>query len=101
MKEELLQKEYFNIKDLAKIVNKETQTVRSWEKKGIIPKPENKYDNGWRMYSKEDLATALENILQYNWQRKVIKNESEIKFVISYLQGNIDTNDISLYTKKE
>ena len=101
MKENIIQKEEFNIKDLAKIVNKQTQTVRSWEKKGIISKPENKYENGWRKYTKEDLADALDSILKYNWERKVIKNESEIEFIISYLRGNGEINNLSLIQEVE
>jgi DNA-binding transcriptional MerR regulator len=53
-----LNKEYFNIKDLAKIVKKETQTIRSWEAKGIIQKPQNRSDNGWREYSRNESATV-------------------------------------------
>jgi DNA-binding transcriptional MerR regulator len=91
-----LNKEYFNIKDLAKIVKKETQTIRSWEAKGIIQKPQNRSDNGWREYSRNELATVLESILSYNWQRKVIKNEIEIQHIIDCLRGKIDESSFSL-----
>jgi DNA-binding transcriptional MerR regulator len=96
MKDELLNKNSFNIRDLATIVKKETQTIRSWETKGIIPKPSLKSENGWREYTKEDLANTLEAILNYSWQRKVIKNESEIQYIIDYLRGNASHELMSL-----
>ena len=101
MKDEILNKTVFNIKDLADIVKKETQTIRSWETKGIIPRPKKKTDKKqeWREYTREDLASALEAILNYNWQRKVIKNESEIQYIIDYLKGNASHEIMSLMDK--
>lgn len=93
MKQKILKKEYFDIRDLANIVNKETQTIRMWEKKNIIPKANRMAVHGekqWREYSKEDLANILEAILIHPWERKIIKNQNEIKFIIDYLRGKID-----------
>lgn len=95
MEKKLLCKQYFNIKDLASIVKKETQTIRSWEKKNIIAKPDTMSDHGkiqWREYSREALANVLEQILKYPWERQVIKNKNEIQFLIDYFRGNIDYN---------
>jgi hypothetical protein len=94
VKKSILYQEVFNIKDLSIIVKKETQTIRSWEIKGIIDKPENKSNNGWREYSKLELASTLEKILNFNWKRKVIKNENEIQSFIDYLRGKITDVDI-------
>lgn len=92
----ILNKEFFDIRDLATIVKKETQTIRSWEKKNIISKPEQKSIHGqkeWRKYSKEDLANTLQTILDYPWERKIIKNEKEIEYIIDFLHGKIDSLD--------
>lgn len=94
MKEDILKKEYFDIRDLANIVKKETQTIRCWEKDNIIPKASRRAMHGqkeWREYSKEELANILEIILAYPWQRKIIKNQTEIKYIIDYLRGQIDS----------
>ncbi|MFW6007768.1 MAG: MerR family transcriptional regulator [archaeon] len=99
MKHDILDKNEFNISDLAKIVKKQTQTIRSYERKGIINKPDKKASNGWRVYSKSDLANTLENILNYNWQRNVIKNESEIKQIIEYLRGNVDKSTFNILSE--
>lgn len=90
----VLFKNYFNIKDLAKITNKQTQTIRSWEIKGIIDKPINKDANGWRQYSKYEMITCLERIVKHDWQRKVIKNEKEINLIIAYLKGEVNYEDV-------
>jgi DNA-binding transcriptional MerR regulator len=98
MKKDIFDKEKFNIKDLAKIVKKETQTIRSWEMKGIIHRPEKKTDKKveWREYTRETLAETLETIISYQWERKVIKNENEIRYVIEYLRGNVDEETFSV-----
>ena len=104
MKEKMLKKEYFDIRDLANIVNKETQTIRMWEKKNIIPKANRMSTHGekqWREYSKEDLANILEKILIHPWERKIIKNQNEIKFIIDYLRGEIDSLDSILGDENE
>jgi len=95
MKENLLKKDSFDIRDLATIVKKETQTIRSWEKKNIIPKPRmsSRGQKEWREYSKEDLADTLEHILSYPWERKIIKNYNEIQYIIDYLRGKRDNLD--------
>lgn len=102
MIEELLRKSAFNIKDLSKIVKKETQTIRSWEAKGIIDRPARKTDDKheWREYTREDLAQALENIVNYDWKRKVIKNKSEIEYIIDFLRNNKNVNDIKIMSIK-
>lgn len=90
MKYDMLDKTEFTITDLAKIVKKQTQTIRSYEHKGIIKKPDKKASNGWRVYTKDDLANTLENIINHNWQRNVIKNKNEIEHIINYLRGRVD-----------
>ena len=52
--EELSQKQFYTIKDVCKVTNKKSDTIRSWERKGIIHKPkETMYsvgfcNAGWR-----------------------------------------------------
>lgn len=100
MNEEFFCKEKYNIKDLAKIVKKETQTIRSWEIKGIIEKP-GKSSNSWREYSKEDLANTLEVVVNYDWDRKVIKNKTEIEYVIARLRGQEVTANINVMGERD
>jgi hypothetical protein len=87
--EDLLEKEDFNIQDLSKILKRETQTVRVWEKKGIISKADKRGQNNWRVYSRKQLVVVLEQILSYPWQRQVVKNSSEVNYVIDFLKNKI------------
>lgn len=101
MKDNILEKETFNIKDLANIVKKETQTIRSWENKGIIKKP-SKNPKNWREYTKKELIETLETILNYPWERKVIKNTSEIQYIIDTLRdNNVKHDTLTLLDNKE
>ncbi len=93
MQHNILDKDEFTISDLAKIIKKQSQTIRSYERKGIIQKPNKKKSNGWRVYSREDLAQTIEKILEYNWERNVIKNKSELYYVVDYLRGKHDKDD--------
>lgn len=101
MKDLTFNKETFNIQDLARIVKKETQTIRAWEIKNIIKRPMKKTDDKheWREYTKENLAQALEDILNYPWKRKVIKNEFEIRYIINFLRGKLDTSNLPQFFK--
>lgn len=85
--DDILTKEEFNIQDLAFITKRKTQTIRSWEKKGIIPEADGRGDNKWRKYSKNRVIEVLSNILNYPWERQVIKNTDEVQYVIETLKG--------------
>jgi Predicted transcriptional regulators len=85
--DKILQKEYFNIQDLAEITKRKTQTIRSWEKKGIIPSADQRSENNWRLYSKQCMIDVLEKIMNYPWERQVIKNQAEVQYVIDTLKG--------------
>jgi hypothetical protein len=82
----LLAKEIFTIKDLAFILDKQTQTIRKWEKKGIITKCNNYGTNGWREYNRLEFANILEQVLNYPWERNTIFNAGQVKLVINYLK---------------
>ena len=90
--EKLDQKEFYTIKDICKVTNKKADTIRSWERKGIIKKPKETmysvglYNAGWRKYSREEFIQALEDILNYHWQRNTIHNRTEIEIYIQYLK---------------
>ena len=77
----ILMKEVYTIQDVAKIVDKTTATVRSWEVKKITPKHKNKSDNGWKTYTRRDLEELLNALLNYKWERTVIKNEQDLEFI--------------------
>lgn len=84
--EEIVIKEIFTIKDIARILGKKTQTIRKWEHKGIISKCSNYGSNGWRQYDREEFANILEQILDYPWRRNVIYNPGQIQLIINYLK---------------
>lgn len=84
--EDLLAKETFTIKDLAFILCKQTQTIRKWEKKGIISKCKHYGNNGWRQYNRLEFADVLEEVLNYKWERNTIFNPGQILLVINYLR---------------
>ncbi len=85
--DKLLKKENFSIKDIAEIIQRETQTVRMWEKKGLISESDMRASNNWRMYSRERMIIVLNQILNHNWKRQVIKNTQEVKCFIEELQN--------------
>jgi DNA-binding transcriptional MerR regulator len=84
--DKLLEKTAYDIRDVAEIFDRDTETIRSWERKEIISKPEERFDNGWRKYTPDTLAKLLQRILDYNWERNVIKNKDEIKEIIYKLK---------------
>lgn len=92
--EKIVLKNEFNIKDLSKITKKQTNTIRSWEQKGIIDKPKYKDSKGWRTYSKNEFIDCLEKIINYSWQRNVIKNKEDIELIILFLKGEINYANI-------
>jgi len=91
--EQILIKEFYTIQDIAKIVNKTTATVRSWEDKKITPVFRNHSDNGWRMYSRRDLEELLTSLLNYNWKRNVLDNINDLEFIIKYCRGFVKLTD--------
>jgi len=88
MNEEFIYKKFYDIRDLAEIFNKGTQTIRSWERKGIIKKPPKNPFNEWRRYTRKDLIEILTCIVNYPWERNVIKNMDEIKQLLEILKQN-------------
>lgn len=100
MTDEFFKKESYTIKDLASIVKKETNTIRSWEHKNIISKP-GKSSNNWRQYSKEELADTLETVLNFDWDRKVIKNKAEIQYAIDRLRGKEVVANINIMGERD
>lgn len=90
--DEILAKKIFTVKDLAFVIGKKTQTIRKWEKKGIIPKCKNYGSNGWREYDCEEFANILETILDYPWKRDIIYNPGQLQLIINYLRRNINND---------
>ena len=84
--DQLIQKENFNIQDLAEITKRETQTIRSWEKKGIILEADMRTETNWRLYSRTRMIEILEQLISYPWKRQVIKNQAEVQYVIDALK---------------
>ena len=83
--DKVLTKTEFNIQDLAEKKKRKTQTIRSWEKKGIISEADKRDHNKWRLYSKQCFIEVLQQILDHPWERQVIKNVAEVEYVINEL----------------
>lgn len=92
----ILNNDTFVIKDIASIVQKETSTIRTWEKNGIIPKAKKYAKNvddeihPRRKYSKKDLLDVLKGVIEYNWIRSTIDNKDEINKIIDYIECSLD-----------
>lgn len=90
--DKLDEKEFYTIKDLCKVTGRKAETIRSWERKGIIKKPEETIYSvgfsgaGWRKYNREVFVQTLQDILDYDWKNNVIKNLEEIQMCIDYLK---------------
>lgn len=84
--EELSLKNMFNIKDLSLVLGKQTQTIRKWEQKGIIPKCKSYGNNGWREYTRQEFANILETVINYPWERNSIYNIGYIQYLINILR---------------
>lgn len=84
--EEILVKQVFTIKDLSKVLDKKSQTIRKWEQKGIISKCGNYSNNGWRQYNRNEFADVLEEIINYSWERNTIYNIGQIQYLINLLR---------------
>lgn len=85
--DKLIEKESFNIQDVAEVTKRKTQTIRAWEKKGIIPEADMRSANNWRLYSRTCFIQLLQNLLDHPWERQVIKNVDEVQYVIDELKG--------------
>lgn len=83
---EMLLKQTFTIKDLSKILDKKSQTIRKWEQKGIISKCNHYSDNGWRQYNRLEFAGVLEEIINYPWERNAIYNIGQIQYLVNLLK---------------
>jgi len=77
------------ITELGKLLNKESCTIRKWEKNGIVKKPQ--IVNGVRRYFQKDLFEVLHDLYNHDWQRNVI-NLEEIKKIADYLESVIEIN---------
>lgn len=58
-----------NIARLAEIFECSVVTIRTWERKGIIPEPQRSLTNR-RMYSEEDVRTIRRLVDKHNSERK-------------------------------
>lgn len=85
---EMLSKDQYNIKDIAKIFKKKTHTIRSWERKGIIEKPNKEGQYKWRYYTRYEFCSVLEDVLDYEWERETFFNAGQIQSLISILREN-------------
>lgn len=84
---EMLMKSVFTIKDLSKVLDKQSQTIRKWERKGIISKCGHYADNGWRQYNRQEFADVLEEIINYPWERNTIYNIGKIQYLVNLLKA--------------
>ena len=53
-------KKYYGINEFSKLISKTPQTLRNWDKLGIL-KPAYKSQNGYRYYSNEKSSVRYKN----------------------------------------
>jgi len=96
---ELLLKRLYTIGELAKITGKRTDTLRKYEKSGILAKPsffvedeDNSYRN-WRFYTEEEVYDAVSFFSGRNPGRppKKYYNNKELKSSISELKKKVSS----------
>ncbi|HRZ87800.1 MAG TPA: MerR family transcriptional regulator [bacterium] len=57
---------YFKIADLAREIDRTQRTVKEWEKKGLIPKPQ-RDSRGWRVYTEKQLQDIIRLVKSHNY----------------------------------
>lgn len=93
----VLFKEEFDIRDLCNILDKESCTIRKYERSGLINKPKNYNQRGqvaWRNYTKQEVIDILSSLLDNHKIKKCrLSNPEELAFVISFFKGEVTIND--------
>ena len=56
----VIMSDYYRIGEFAKLIGKSSQTLRNWNRSGIL-KPAMVNDNGRKLYSKEQLDQFIQN----------------------------------------
>jgi DNA-binding transcriptional MerR regulator len=52
----MVEKKYFNINEVAKVLGLSKQTLVRYEKKGVFPEPKRNLLNKWREYTLKDIT---------------------------------------------
>jgi hypothetical protein len=93
---ELLLKRFYTIGELAKITGKRTDTLRKYEKIGILPKPsffiedaKNSYKN-WRFYTEDEVYDAVSFFSGRVPGRPTKKSSSDIKNAIVAIREKVN-----------
>ena len=89
--QKLINNELVSIKDLAKLLQKRSCTIRKWEEKGIVQKPA-KIDP-IRMYTYDELAKFLHDLINHEWKYKTIDMD-EIKCILKYWASLVEVNHV-------
>lgn len=58
--------ELYTIGELADRLDRQRQTLRKWEREGIIPQAQYRSKTGRRLYSKEQIQAVVEIVDKYN-----------------------------------
>lgn len=93
---ELLLKRLYTIGELAKITGKRTDTLRKYEKSGILPKPSfhiDKQDSpykSWRFYSEEEVYDTVSFFSGRNPGRPVKYSGRDLKEAITKLHKKVE-----------
>ena len=69
--------EYYTINKFSKRVGKSAQTLRNWDKKGIL-KPNHTSTNGYRYYAEDQIITIFASRLQGKCANKAKRFISEV-----------------------
>jgi DNA-binding transcriptional MerR regulator len=66
MKDIQLTQRFFKVAELARQIDRTSRTVKEWEKKGLIPKPQ-RDSRGWRVYSEKQLLDIIRLVKSRNY----------------------------------
>lgn len=84
---DLLQKQEFNIQDMAAFAQRKTDTIRLWEYQGVILGSDYRSPNNWRLYSRARVAENLEMLLNRPWKRTTYDHPEELQAIINVLRS--------------
>lgn len=70
MKDNGVTQRYFKVCELARQIDRTSRTVKEWEKKGLIPKPQ-RDSRGWRVYSEKQLNDIIRLVKSHNYFVKI------------------------------
>lgn len=92
---DILLKRLYTIGELSKIIEKRSDTLRKYEKRGLVTKPsivvdsDGQYKN-WRFYSEDDVYDVIAFFSGRTPGRPIVKTSSNIKATINSIKKKVN-----------